>query len=54
VELFAYLRISGPTGPARKDHDLAQLSMYAGSPYPSKVKHEDFLPHWARPRVIDD
>jgi hypothetical protein len=52
--MFAYLRIAGPVGPARKDFDLAQLSMYAGSPYPKKVTHEDFLPQWARPRLIDD
>jgi len=53
VELFAYMRIRGPLGPPRRDYELAQLSMYAGSPYPKKVRIEDFEPPWCKPSFDD-
>jgi hypothetical protein len=54
VELFAFLRIAGPVGPERKTHDLKQISMYAGGPYPKKVRLDDFAPYWDRPRITND
>jgi hypothetical protein len=48
VELFAFLRIAGPVGPARKDFDVTQLSIHAGGPYQKKPRWEDFQPPWAK------
>lgn len=54
VEMFAYLRITGPVGPERKNEELAHLAMFAAGPHLKKVTTSDFKAWWDQPRLIND